>query len=180
MAEESAMSSAESGVSGMSSVGGADPAAPVPGGAGAAQAEMITKKLANYWCIIGSIPLVMFLLVALPTIFYVKKFSEYVNADYCDTKSCKELADLIQKMGDTSDACKGFSAHVCKAKTDYFAKTAEKIFTEMSNANGQRNTVECDGAGCRPFTGTRVDEERLCFGGRDAQSYAIQEPGNGL
>ncbi|KAL1469513.1 hypothetical protein MTO96_041029, partial [Rhipicephalus appendiculatus] len=61
------------------------------GGAGAAQAEMITKKLANYWCLIGSIPLVLFLLVALPTIFYVKKFSEYVNADYCDTKSCKEL-----------------------------------------------------------------------------------------
>ncbi|KAL3205844.1 hypothetical protein MRX96_040594, partial [Rhipicephalus microplus] len=129
MAEESAMSTAESGMSGV------DPGAPVgaPGGAGAVQAEMITKKLANYWCIIGSIPLVLFLLVALPTIFYVKKFSEYVNADYCDTKSCKELADVILKMGDTSDACKGFSTHVCKAKTDYTTQTLQKITKDIKS-----------------------------------------------
>ncbi|KAH6929215.1 hypothetical protein HPB50_024431 [Hyalomma asiaticum] len=123
MAEESMMSTAESGM---------EPPPGAPTGAGA-QAEMITKKLANYWCIIGSIPLVMFLLVAIPTIFYVKKFSEYVNADYCDTKSCKELADVILKMGDSSEACKSFSAHVCKAKADYAVETLNKIHVDLSN-----------------------------------------------
>ncbi|KAL1482145.1 hypothetical protein MTO96_034008, partial [Rhipicephalus appendiculatus] len=54
----------------------------------------------------------------------------YVNADYCDTKSCKELSDVILKMGDTSAACKSFSAHVCKAGTDYSMKTLEKIYND--------------------------------------------------
>lgn len=36
---------------------------------------MITKKLANYWILIGSIPLVLFLLVAIPTVLYVKGVS---------------------------------------------------------------------------------------------------------
>lgn len=92
---------------------------------------MITKKLANYWCLIGSIPLILFLLVAIPTIFYVKKFSEYVNAEYCDTKSCKDLADIIGKMGDQKDACKSFSAHVCKPKQDYAFDALSKMAKEV-------------------------------------------------
>lgn len=123
------MSTAESGM---------EPPPGAPTGAGA-QAEMITKKLANYWCVIGSIPLVMFLLVAIPTIFYVKKFSEYVNADYCDTKSCKELADVILKMGDTSEACKSFSAHVCKAKADYAIETLNKIHADITGFTAEEN-----------------------------------------
>ncbi|XP_049528927.1 uncharacterized protein LOC125947720 [Dermacentor silvarum] len=119
MAEESAMSTAESGIE------------PPPGAAAGAPAEMITKKLANYWCLIGSIPLILFLLVAIPTIFYVKKFSEYVNAEYCDTKSCKDLADIIGKMGDQKDACKSFSAHVCKPKLDYSFDALSKMAKEV-------------------------------------------------
>ncbi|XP_065299440.1 uncharacterized protein [Dermacentor albipictus] len=120
MAEESAMSTAESGVP------------PPPGAAGTAiQAEVITKKLANYWCLIGSIPLILFLLVAVPTILYVKKFSEYVNAEYCGTKSCKDLADVILKMGSTHDACTSFSKHVCKAKADYALETLNKIHSDI-------------------------------------------------
>lgn len=120
------MSTAESGVSGVS---GVDPAPGAAGGAGA-QAEMITKKLANYWCIIGSIPLVMFLLVAIPTIFYVKKFSEYVNAEYCDTKSCKDLSDAIAKAGSIDQACANFGTHVCKAKMDFMNDALKKLNTE--------------------------------------------------
>lgn len=93
---------------------------------------MITKKLANYWCIIGSIPMILFLLVALPTILYVKKFSEYVNAEYCGTKSCKDLADVIAKMGSTEDACTSFSKHVCKAKADYALDTLNKIHSDIA------------------------------------------------
>ncbi|XP_065299439.2 uncharacterized protein [Dermacentor albipictus] len=119
MAEESMMSTAESGME------------PPPGAPAGAPAEMITKKLANYWCLIGSIPMILFLLVAIPTIFYVKKFSEYVNAEYCDTKSCKDLADTILKMGDAKDACKSFSAHVCKAKANYAFETLKKMAKDI-------------------------------------------------
>ncbi|KAL1470515.1 hypothetical protein MTO96_024173, partial [Rhipicephalus appendiculatus] len=42
--------------------------------------------------------------------------------------------DVILKMGDTSDACKSFSAHVCKAKTDYSIKTLEKIGKDVGDA----------------------------------------------
>lgn len=121
------MSTAESGVSGYDQ-GGA--------GAGAgAQAEMITKKLANYWCLIGSIPLVLFLLVAIPTIFFVKKFSDYVNAHYCDTKSCKDIADMIQAAGSPSDACSSLAKAACKTKQkDYITQLWQNLQKEITGS----------------------------------------------
>lgn len=127
MTEESMLSTAESGYG------------PTYGydqgqGAGAVQAEMITKKLANYWCLIGSIPLVLFLLVAIPTIFFVKRFSDYVNAYYCDTKSCKEIADAILASGSISDSCGNFSKAACSSKKpNYIVQLWTKMEKELKD-----------------------------------------------
>lgn len=107
MGEESYMSGA-SGMSGMD--------APAAAGAtgGAMAPEMITKKLANYWILIGCIPLLLFLLVAVPTVLYVKSVSDYVNAYYCNTDSCKaEGSRILSLQSGGPKPCDDFYDHVC-------------------------------------------------------------------
>lgn len=117
----------ESMASGMSSVSSsADPGGAPPAAAGGSPtAEGIMKKLSNYWFIVGSIPLVMFLLVCLPTVFYVKSISEYKNAFYCRSKACDALA-LVTKAARDAKPCDDYFTSVCKAATAFDAKSVVK------------------------------------------------------
>ncbi|XP_075743896.1 uncharacterized protein LOC119162026 [Rhipicephalus microplus] len=113
----------ESVASGVSSA--PDPGAP-PAAVGAAPtAEGIMKKLSNYWLIVGSIPLVMFLLVCLPTVFYVKSISEYKNAFYCRSKACDALA-LTTKAVRDAKPCDDYFTSVCKAAPLFDVKNVLK------------------------------------------------------
>ncbi|XP_054920830.1 uncharacterized protein [Dermacentor andersoni] len=91
-----------------------------PPGAAAAGvgAEGIMKKLSNYWFIVGSIPLVMFLLVCLPTVFYVKSISEYKNAYYCRSKACDALASAT-KAAREAKPCDDYFSAVCKTAKEF-------------------------------------------------------------
>ncbi|XP_049520171.1 uncharacterized protein LOC119446561 isoform X1 [Dermacentor silvarum] len=104
----------ESMASGMSTGDAGGP----PGAAGGVGAEGIMKKLTNYWFIVGSIPLVMFLLVCLPTVFYVKSISEYKNAFYCRSKACDALASAT-KAAREAKPCDDYFTSVCKAATGF-------------------------------------------------------------
>ncbi|KAL3215832.1 hypothetical protein MRX96_033445 [Rhipicephalus microplus] len=64
----------------------------------------IMKKLSNYWLIVGSIPLVMFLLVCLPTVFYVKSISDKAATMWGDNPP--PYVSLIQYYGGCTDADK--------------------------------------------------------------------------
>ncbi|KAK8779587.1 hypothetical protein V5799_019074, partial [Amblyomma americanum] len=109
----------ESMVSGMSEGG-------PPGTAGAGVgAEGIMKKLSNYWFIVGSIPLVMFMLVCLPTVFYVKSISEYKNAYYCRSKACDTLAE-VTKTAREAKPCDDYFGAVCPAAKAYTIKDIVK------------------------------------------------------
>lgn len=110
-------------VSGMSTgdAGGGPPGA----AGGAASAEGIMKKLTNYWFIVGSIPLVMFLLVCLPTVFYVKSISDYKNAFYCRSKACDALAAATKAVRDAKP-CDDFFTSVCKASPQFDIKNVHK------------------------------------------------------
>lgn len=123
----------ESMASGMSSVSSAaDPGAPPAAAGGSPTAEGIMKKLSNYWFIVGSIPLVMFLLVCLPTVFYVKSISEYKNAFYCRSKACDALA-LVTKATRDAKPCDDYFTSVCKAATLFDIKNVFKKDLDFLN-----------------------------------------------
>lgn len=108
----------ESVVSGLSTE---DAGGPALGGPQQGGAEGVIKKLSNFWFIIGSIPLVLFLLVCLPTMFYVQSISSYVNAFYCRSKACDNLAEVTKAARDSSP-CVNYHDAVCKASTKYSMK----------------------------------------------------------
>ncbi|XP_064471901.1 uncharacterized protein LOC135386103 [Ornithodoros turicata] len=108
MGDESAMS----GVSGMS---GMEPGPGGAPGAGAPTAEGIVKKMSTYWFLIGAVPLVLFLLVAIPNVLIVHHASSYVNAFYCNTPACAQMAGYIEKAEKGAKPCDDFFAHVCDA-----------------------------------------------------------------
>ncbi|CAN8004511.1 unnamed protein product, partial [Ixodes hexagonus] len=102
----------ESMQSGMSGMESAPPGAP---GAEGAQAENIIKKLSAYWVIIGAIPFVLFCLVAIPTVLYVRSISTFINAFYCNSKACNSLAEALDKAESAGKPCVDYFDYVCKA-----------------------------------------------------------------
>lgn len=119
----------ESMASGMSSVSEAAPAGGPAGGA----AEGIMKKLSNYWLIVGSVPLVLFLLVCLPTVFYVKSISDYKNAYYCRSKACDTLAAATKGVRD-GKPCDDYFGAVCSAAKTFTLKEDMKRDTKLIGA----------------------------------------------
>ncbi|XP_070390613.1 uncharacterized protein [Dermacentor albipictus] len=97
------------------------------------------KKLSNYWFIVGSIPLVMFLLVCLPTVFYVKSISDYKNAYYCRSKACDALAS-VTKAAREAKPCDDYFAAVCKTAKEFDVESILKKeiawFGKVTNAYG--------------------------------------------
>lgn len=111
----------ESVASSMSGMSTGDAGGPPLGGAGAGGAEGVMKKLSNYWFIVGSIPMVLFLIVCLPTVFYVHSISSYVNAFYCRSKACDNLADTT-KAARNGNPCDTYIKSVCAASTKHKLK----------------------------------------------------------
>lgn len=121
----------ESVASSMSSMSTGDAGGPPLGGAGAGGAEGVMKKLSNYWFIVGSIPMVMFLIVCLPTVFYIHSISSYVNAFYCRSKACDELAKTTKAARD-ANPCDTYLKGVCAASKD----TLKDVFNRDSKLLG--------------------------------------------
>lgn len=127
----------ESAMSGMST---GDAGGPALGGAQQGGAEGVIKKLSNYWFIIGSIPLVLFLMVCLPTMFYVQSISTYVNAFYCRSKACDKLAEVTKAVRE-GGSCDSFYKTVCKASPKHSLKGVldkdVKFLVDMSTSYGE-------------------------------------------
>lgn len=111
----------ESVASSMSGMSTGDAGGPPLGGAAAGGAEGVMKKLSNYWFIVGSIPMVMFLIVCLPTVFYVHSISSYVNAFYCRSKACDALAGMT-KAARNANPCDTYIKSVCASSDKYKLK----------------------------------------------------------
>ncbi|XP_075539247.1 uncharacterized protein LOC142573931 [Dermacentor variabilis] len=138
----------ESMASGMSSgVSTGDTGGPPGAAAGGGAAEGIMKKLSNYWFIVGSIPLVMFLLVCLPTVFYVKSISDYKNAYYCRSKACDALA-TVTKAAREAKPCDDYFSAVCKAAKEF---DIERVFKKEKAWLGKATASYGDDA--NPFSG---------------------------